>query len=63
MAMWLARRPPLERPGIALIGGVAGFGVATVVFGWSESFWLSLLALLTGACDNVSVSYVSHCSS
>lgn len=56
MAMWLAHRPPLQRPGIALLGGVAGFGAATVIFGWSESFWLSLLALfLTGACDNVSV--------
>jgi MFS family permease len=40
MAMWLAHRPPLERPGVALLGSVAGFGAATIVFGWSESFWI-----------------------
>jgi MFS family permease len=56
MAMWQAHRPPLERPGVALLGSVAGFGFATIIFGWSESFWLSLLALfLTGAFDNISV--------
>lgn len=56
MAMWLAHRQPLERPGVALLGSVAGFGLATILFGWSESFWISLLALfLTGAFDNVSV--------
>jgi MFS family permease len=56
MAMWIAHRPPLVRPGSALLWSVVGFGVATLVFGWSQSFWLSLLALaLTGAFDNVSV--------
>jgi MFS family permease len=56
MAMWLAHRAPLARPGVALLAGVAGFGLATIIFGVSESFWISLLALfLTGACDNVSV--------
>jgi MFS family permease len=35
---------------------VVGFGVATIVFGLSKIFWLSLVALaLTGMCDNVSV--------
>lgn len=56
MAMWIAHRPPLERPGRALLWSVAGFGLAVVVFGWSRSFWLSLVALFfTGVFDNVSV--------
>ncbi len=56
MAMWIAHRPPLERPGRALLWSVVGFGVAIVVFGVSRSFWLSLVALcLTGAFDNISV--------
>jgi len=56
MAMWIAHRAPLERPGRALLWSVAGFGIAIVAFGLSRWFWLSLLALfLTGAFDNVSV--------
>lgn len=56
MAMWLAHRAPLERPGRALLWSVAGFGVAIVVFGFSTWFWLSLVALFfTGVFDNVSV--------
>ena len=35
---------------------VAGFGVATVVFGLSHNFWLSMFALAAlGASDQVSV--------
>jgi len=35
---------------------VAMFGVATIVFGLSRNFWLSLAMLaLLGACDNISV--------
>ncbi|MES2696482.1 MAG: MFS transporter [Verrucomicrobiota bacterium] len=56
MAMWIAHRPPLERPGSALLWSVAGFGVAIIAFGVSQWFWLSLIALFfTGAFDNVSV--------
>lgn len=56
MAMWIAHRPPLADPGRALLWSVVGFGAATVVFGLSRWFWLSILALfLTGAFDNVSV--------
>lgn len=41
---------------MVLLLAVAGFGVATVVFGLSHSFWLSLLMLfLLGGCDNISV--------
>ena len=56
MAMLIAHRPPLARPGLALLWSVAGFGAAIVVFGLSHWFWLSLLALFfTGAFDNISV--------
>ena len=50
------RRPPLRRAGQTLLVAVAGFGVATIVFGLSRSFGLSLLMLaLLGALDNISV--------
>jgi MFS family permease len=56
MAMWIAHRPPLRHPGRALLWSVAGFGAATLVFGLSRWFWLSMVALfLSGAFDNVSV--------
>jgi MFS family permease len=56
MAMWIAHRPPLARPGRALLWAVAAFGGAIILFGFSRWFWLSMLALLlTGAFDNVSV--------
>jgi MFS family permease len=56
MALALAHRPPLRKPGQAMLLAVAAFGVATIVFGLSENFWLSLLMLaLTGAFDNISV--------
>jgi MFS family permease len=56
MAMLLAHRPPLQRPGRALLWAVAGFGVATIVFGLSGTYELSFLMLfLIGALDNISV--------
>lgn len=56
MAMWLAHRPPLQRTGLALLAAVAGFGVATIVFGLSDTPMLSFAMLaLAGAFDNVSV--------
>ena len=56
MAMWIAHRPPLARPGRALFLTVAGFGVAIIIFGLSPWFWLSFVALvLSGAFDNISV--------
>jgi MFS family permease len=48
--------PPFRRAGLTLLWAVAGFGVATVVFGVARSFWLAWAMLfLTGACDMVSV--------
>lgn len=56
MGLIMAHRPPLKRAGRALLVSVAGFGLATIVFGLSENFWLSLAMLgLVGALDNVSV--------
>lgn len=48
--------PPLKNAWRNLLYAVAGFGVATLVFGVSKSFGLSVVALfLTGAADSVSV--------
>jgi MFS family permease len=56
MAGLIAHRPPFRRAGWSLLLAVAGFGLATIVFGLSRSFWLSLAMLfLTGAFDNISV--------
>jgi MFS family permease len=56
MALAQAHRPPFKRAGITLLTAVAGFGAATIVFGISTSFPLSLLMLaLLGALDNISV--------
>jgi MFS family permease len=56
MALLTTHLPPLERAGRALLWSVAGFGLATIVFGISKNFWLSLAMLfLTGAFDNISV--------
>jgi MFS family permease len=56
MALVQAHRPPLKRAGRAMLLAVAGYGMATAVFGISQWYWLSLLMLaLTGVCDNISV--------
>lgn len=55
VAIALARRPT-QRAGKALLWAVTGFGVATIAFGLSRSFPLSLVLLaLIGGCDMVSV--------
>ncbi len=56
MAVLLAHLPPFKHAGRTLLFAVAGFGIATIVFGLSTSFVLSLLMLgLLGAFDNISV--------
>lgn len=56
MSLALLRWPIQRRVGRWLFGSVGIFGLATVVFGLSNSFWLSLGALvLSGAADNISV--------
>ena len=55
-ALFLAHRPPLARAGRALLWAVAGFGLATVGFGFSRNYVVSWLMLFVcGALDNVSV--------
>jgi MFS family permease len=46
----------VRRRGIVLLWAVAGYGLATVLFGVSRMFWLTFLALaLTGGTDTVSM--------
>jgi MFS family permease len=56
MALFLAHRRPMRQAGHALLLAVGGFGLATIVFGISHWFWLSLaMMVVCGAMDNVSV--------
>ncbi|HQF13886.1 MAG TPA: MFS transporter [Thermogutta sp.] len=56
MAMILAHLPPMRHAGRNMLLAVTGFGLATIVFGLSKSFWLSLaMMFLIGALDNISV--------
>ena len=56
MALWLAHHPLGARAGRKMFVAVAVFGAATIVFGVSRSFALSLAALVVlGAADVVSV--------
>ena len=58
--MALTLWPISRRVGRAMFLGVAVFGVATVVFGLSSWFWVSVLALgVLGAADMISV-FVRH---
>ena len=56
MALLLAYQPIRQRAGATMLWCVAGFGVFTMVFGFSRSLPLSLISLLfVGAADMVSV--------
>ena len=56
VALWLAAHPIRRKAGAYMFGGVAVFGLATVVFGISKSLWLSVAALaMLGAADMLSV--------
>ena len=56
MAFSMAHLPPFKQAGKTLLLAVAGFGLATIVFGLSTSFWLSMLMLVVlGGLDNISV--------
>jgi hypothetical protein len=56
MAMALVFLPPINQAGRALLITVALFGLATIVFGLSRSFALSLVAYMTvGMADQLSV--------
>ncbi|SDU26685.1 Predicted arabinose efflux permease, MFS family [Pseudomonas pohangensis] len=56
MSLWLARFPIERRTGPIMFTSVAVFGVATIGFGLSTSFWLSMAILvLLGAADMISM--------
>jgi MFS family permease len=56
MGLMLATLPPIRCAGRTLLRAVSVFGAATIVFGLSRSFPLSLAALFAlGAADNISV--------
>jgi MFS family permease len=59
-AVVLAFVPITRRVGVWMFGGVAVFGVATIVFGLTRNFWVALAALaVLGAGDMVSV-FIRH---
>jgi MFS family permease len=56
VALWLAHHPIPGRAGRRMFAGVATFGLATMLFALSRSFWLSVVALIVlGGADMVSV--------
>lgn len=56
VALWFAWRPLHYNVGVKMLLAVAAFGAATIVFGISESMWLSLGALAAlGGFDMLSV--------
>ncbi len=56
MALAIAHLPPMRRTGHKLMLAVAGFGAATIVFGLSRSFLLSMIMLFSlGALDAISM--------
>ena len=56
IAILMVYLPPMKKAGWGLLWAVAGFGVATIIFGVSTNFWLSFAMLFfTGAFDNVSM--------
>jgi len=55
-ALVVAHSRPMKQAGKRLLWCVTGFGIATILFGFSKIFWLSLgLLFLIGAFDSVSV--------
>jgi MFS family permease len=56
MGFVLVALPPIRRAGRALMGAVGAFGLCTILFGFSEIFWLSFAALVgAGMADQVSM--------
>jgi hypothetical protein len=55
-ALVVAHMPPMKQAGRSLLWCVTGFGIATILFGLSKVFWLSLgLLFFVGGFDSVSV--------
>jgi MFS family permease len=55
VGLYLSQKTNLRRQGMLISVAVAGFGLATILFGVSASFWITMLALiLIGAFDGLS---------
>jgi len=55
-ALVLAHRPPMQKAGRTMLVAVGLFGLATIGFGFSRSFWISFFMLFVcGFVDNISV--------
>jgi MFS family permease len=53
--LFFSQRTEIRRQGFLLIASVGAFGLATILFGLSTSFWLAMISLiLIGAADSVS---------
>jgi MFS family permease len=56
VALLIAHAPPMKRAGLSMLWAVTGFGIATIVFGFSKWYLLSMLMMFfIGALDNISV--------
>lgn len=56
MGLLIAHLPPFKKAGRAMLLSVLGFGLVTIGFGLSKSFWISWICLFSaGAFDNISV--------
>ncbi len=56
MALWFTVRPLQHNVGVKMLWAVVVFGIATIVFGLSKNYWLSLGAMaVLGAADMLSV--------
>jgi len=55
IGVYLSQKTNLQRQGLLIVISVAAFGLATILFGVSTSFWLTMLALiLIGVFDGLS---------
>jgi MFS family permease len=55
IGLYLSQKTKLRQQGMLISVSVVGFGLATILFGLSTSFWLTMLALiLVGAFDGLS---------
>ena len=56
ISLWLTKAPMQNNSGKIMMLSVAGFGLATIAFGFSNSLWLAAICLFfTGLFDGVSV--------
>lgn len=56
MLFYVSKKSNQFKTGVQLLYAVAGFGICIVVFGLSQTFWLSMLALiLSGVFDSISM--------